>query len=47
MHCTNKGKGCEWIWEVNYIDNHITKDNGGCEYENVICTSGCGRAIQR
>ena len=31
VYCTNKGRGCEWQGEVNYIDNHLTKD-GGCEY---------------
>ena len=46
VYCTNKGRGCEWQGEVNYIDNHLTKD-GGCEYEEVLCTSGCDRVIQR
>ena len=46
VYCTNKGRGCEWQGEVNYIDNHLTKD-GGCEYEDVLCTSGCGEVIQR
>ena len=46
VYCTNKGRGCEWQGEVNYIDNHLTKD-GGCEYEDVLCTSGCGGVIQR
>ena len=46
MYCTNKGRGCEWQGEINYIDNHLAKD-GGCEYEDVLCTSGCGRAIQQ
>jgi len=46
VYCTNKGRGCEWQGEVNYIDNHLTKE-GGCEYEDVICTGGCGGVIQR
>jgi len=43
VYCTNKGRGCEWQGEVNYIDNHL----GSCEYEDVLCTSGCSRIIQR
>ena len=31
---------------MNYIDNHLTKD-GSCEYEDAICTSGCGGVVQR
>ena len=46
MYYTNKGRGCEWQGEVNYIDNHLTKD-GGCEYKDVICTCECGGVIQR
>jgi len=46
VYCTNKDRGCEWQGEVNYIDNHLTKD-GGCEYEDVICTNGCGGVMQR
>jgi len=46
VYCTNKGRGCEWKGEVNYINNHLTK-GGGCEYEDVMCTSGCGGVIQR
>ena len=45
VYCTNKGRGCEWQGEVNYIDNHLAKD-GGCEYEDVPCTSGCGGVMQ-
>jgi len=46
VYCTNKGRGCAWQGEINNINNHITKD-GGCEYEDVQCTSGCGRKMQR
>ncbi|XP_065917520.1 TNF receptor-associated factor 5-like [Dysidea avara] len=46
VYCTNGGKGCEWQGEVNYIDNHLMKD-GGCEYEDLLCISGCGGIIQR
>ena len=46
VYCTNKDRGCEWQGEVNCIDNHLTRDDG-CEYEDVICTSGCGRVTQR
>ena len=46
VYCTIKSRGCEWQGEVNYIDNHLTKD-GGCGYQDVLCSSGCGGLIQR
>jgi len=39
VYCTNKGRGCKWQGEVNYISNHLTK-GGGWEYEDVLRTSG-------
>ena len=46
VYCANKGRGCEWQGEVNYSDNHLTKD-GGCEYKGVLCTNGCGGKMLR
>ena len=46
VYCTNKDRGCEWQGEVNYIDKHLTKE-GGCEYKDVKCTSGCGGVMQQ
>ncbi|XP_065890865.1 TNF receptor-associated factor 4-like [Dysidea avara] len=46
VYCTNEGRGCEWQGEINYIDNHLTIDNG-CDYEDVLCACGCGGIIQR
>ena len=41
--CTGKGKGCEWVGEINYINSHLEK----CEFEEVKCSNECGKMIQR
>jgi len=46
VYCANKEKGCKWQGEVNYINNHLTKDEG-CEYEDVVCRVGCGEVMYR
>jgi len=43
---TNKGRGCEWQGEVDYIDNHLKKD-GHCDHKGFVCTSGCSGLMQR
>ncbi|XP_065918820.1 TNF receptor-associated factor 4-like [Dysidea avara] len=46
VFCTNKEKGCDWQGEVNNIVSHVTKSDG-CQFEEVICTNGCGMCVQR
>ena len=48
--CTNKDRGCQWSGELGYFaDEHLNpiSGKGGCEYEDVPCTIGCGVQIQR
>ena len=45
VFCTNKEKGCEWQGEVNNIVSHVTNSDG-CQFEEVICTNGCGMCVQ-
>ncbi|XP_065901509.1 TNF receptor-associated factor 2-like isoform X1 [Dysidea avara] len=44
--CTNKERGCEWQGELNDISNHLGK-NDGCQFEDVKCSSKCGKMLQR
>ncbi|XP_065916908.1 paramyosin-like [Dysidea avara] len=46
VFCTNKEKGCEWQGEVNNIVSHVTNSDG-CQFEDVICSNGCGMCVQR
>ncbi|XP_065916949.1 TNF receptor-associated factor 3-like [Dysidea avara] len=46
VFCSNKEKGCEWQGEVNNIVSHVTSSDG-CQFEEVICTNGCGMCVQR
>ena len=44
--CTNKERGCEWQGELNYINNHLVNSDG-CQFEDVKCSNGCGKMLQR
>ena len=46
MICTNKEKGCEWQGELNSINNHL-RNSVGCQFEDVKCSNGCGKILQR
>ncbi|XP_065917309.1 hyaluronan mediated motility receptor-like [Dysidea avara] len=46
VFCTNKEKGCEWQGEVNNIVSHVMNSDG-CQFEEVMCTNGCGMCVQR
>ena len=46
IYCTNKGKGCEWQGELNDIKNHLGNSDG-CQFEEVKCSNGCGKMIER
>jgi len=46
VFCSNKKKGCEWQGEVNDIVDHLKKSTG-CQFEDIICSSGCGITLQR
>ena len=50
IYCPNKEKGCQWQGELNSITECHLKPAGGvdgCPYEDVKCTNGCGKMIQR
>ena len=44
--CTNTKRGCDWIGEVNDITSHL-RNSSGCKYENVSCSNGCGKTMER
>ena len=44
--CTNTKRGCDWIGEVNSINNHL-RNNDGCKYEEVSCSNSCGKTLER
>ena len=46
VYCTGKGKGCEWVGEINDINNHLGNSDG-CQFEEVNCSNECGKMIQR
>ena len=49
VFCTNKEKGCNWQGELNsIIKGHLKPGNvAGCPYEDVKCSNGCGKMVQR
>jgi len=46
VFCTNKEKGFEWQGEVKDIDDHLGSRDG-CQFEEEICSVGCGKQLQR
>ena len=46
VYCSNRDKGCKWQGEVNDIQNHL-QNNGGCEFEEMMCPNECGVIVQR
>ena len=46
VSCTNSEKGCNWIGELNDVTDHL-KNNSGCKFEEVHCTVGCGKTLER
>jgi len=46
IFCINKEKGCKWQGELNDINNHLHSSEG-CQFEDVQCTSKCGKVLQR
>ena len=46
VFCVNKSKGCNWQDEMNKLSGHL-ENSGGCAFEEVICSSGCGLSLQR
>jgi len=44
--CTNKERGCEWQGKLNDINNHFGNIDG-CQFEDVKCSSVCGKLLQR
>ena len=44
--CTNKERGCEWQGELNDFNNHLGNSDG-CQFEDVKCSSECGKMLQR
>ncbi|XP_065902707.1 TNF receptor-associated factor 4-like [Dysidea avara] len=44
--CTNKESGCEWQGELNDINYHL-ENSDGCLFEDVLCSNGCGKTLQR
>ena len=46
VYCTNKGKGCKWKGEINYINDHLGNSDG-CQFEGVNCSNECGKMIER
>ena len=45
--CTNLKRGCDWIGELNEIANHLTSSGAGCKFEDVCCSVGCGKTLER
>ena len=46
VYCTNKGKGCKWQGEMNYISDHLGRSDG-CDFEDIQCSNKCGEIVQR
>ena len=46
VYCTNKEKGCEWLGELNGINNHLEND-AGCQFEELKCSIECGKMVER
>ena len=46
IYCTNKEKGCEWLGELNDINNHLGNSHG-CQFEEVKCSNECGKMTER
>ena len=46
IYCTNKEKGCEWMGELNDINNHL-RNSKGCQFEELKCSNECGKMIER
>ena len=46
VYCTNRGKGCTWLGEINNIDEHL-KDSEGCRFVEANCYNYCGKLLQR
>ena len=45
IYCRNKEKGCEWMGEVNDLEDHLEKSNG-CQYVDVRCPD-CNTELER
>ena len=45
IYCRNKEKGCEWIGEINDLENHLEKTDG-CQHEKVCCPD-CNTELER
>ena len=53
--CKNRDLGCSWNGELGSLQEHlnpssatsVSKQMGGCQYEVISCSIGCGERIQR
>ena len=45
IHCRNKEKGCEWMGEINDLENHLEKSDG-CQHVDVRCPD-CNTELER
>lgn len=46
VNCTEKGKGCEWIGKLKELDDHLHKEEDGCEYSPRECPK-CQKPVDR
>ena len=46
VNCTEKGKGCEWIGKLKELDDHLHKEEDGCEYSPRECPK-CKNLVDR
>lgn len=44
--CTEKGKGCEWMGKLNELNDHLHKEEDGCQYSLKKCLK-CQKLVDR
>ena len=47
VHCSLKGRGCEWTGQLQHLDAHLDLTTGDCVYVNVDCPGSCNQKVQK